>query len=721
MRHLHLRILLLTMLLCVSVTSLNPRGIAASTPIQPVYSGLNFPVAFTFLSDGRTLFNEKNTGNIRMVASNGTLLQQPFATLGPLPPGVDGTEQGLLGIALDPHFTVNNYVYAYWTFYNSTNYKHSIISRFTAAANLGINRLDIFDFTDPNPTQPPSGPTNHNGGYIKFGPDGKLYVEIGDFCSWDCLGKPLAQNLTTYAGKILRMNADGSVPSDNPFGSLVYAYGYRNGVGMDFSPVGKLIATMAGPDCCDRLFFANAGANLGWPNCGTLSHTTCSSPYTPSIFQWGATVTPTGIAYSTNSSVLYFGEFETGNLMRLILTSTGTVAQLDIVATLGSGILAVERGLDGLIYFSTPDTIYRIPPPVVQVTVTSAPTGSGFVMVDGTSYSTPHTFNWVSNSTHTIAANSPTVCGNGCQYIWFSWSDNGGQSHDVTPLSSTTYTAIFQKQYQLTISVIPQGGGTTSPATGSYWINSGQQVFVSVSSAQGFSFNGWTLDGSSAGTPNPIAVTMSSPRTLTASFLVASSITVGVSLSSIMLGNSVTLTGAITPKQPAGTTILLSYSLNGVIWNVFIGTQTDSAGMYSVSWAPPYPGTYQIRASWSGNAQYSSAVSSSVSLTVTGTVTPSPNLILLAPATSIQGQIVHLTITVFNPTASTFSTLVTAEITGPGSYVSYETIQVRIASQSETTAYFDWTVPNRSGAYTVTVGLLPPEPDAFDVTTIQVS
>ena len=188
-----------------------------------------------------------------------------------------------------------------------------------------------------------------------------MYVELGDFCSWDCLGHPLAQDLTTYAGKILRMNPDGSVPSDNPFSSLVYAYGYRNGFGMDFSPSGKLIATMAGPSCCDRIFFANAGDNFGWPNCGTTSQPTCSSPpYQPSIYQWGPTVTPTGIAYSNNPNILYFGESNTGNLMRLILTSTGSVAQLDTIATAPSGILAVERAPSGFIYFSTPDTIYRL-------------------------------------------------------------------------------------------------------------------------------------------------------------------------------------------------------------------------------------------------------------------------------------------------------------------------------------------------------------------------
>jgi glucose/arabinose dehydrogenase len=356
-----LGIAIIALLVCILVLSLGSIRFRTSAPsIEIIHSGLQFPDAFTFLHDGRMLYNEKNTGNVKVILGNGTILKMPFTTVRPLPPGVDGTEQGLLGIASDPHFDTNSYVYVYWTYWNGT-YKHTIISRFTAVGNTGTRRTDIFDFTDPNPDQPPSGPTNHNGGYIKFGPDGKLYVEIGDFCSWDCLNNPLAQDRTTYAGKILRLNPDGSVPSDNPFsGNLIWALGYRNGFGLDFSPTGKLIATMAGPDCCDKIMFIYRGANYGWPSCVA----TCSSPYVNAIYQWGSpTVTPTGIAYSLHSNVLYFGEYNTGNLMQLTVTANGTSAQVNTLTTESSGILAVERGPDGRIYFSTSDTIYRFTPP----------------------------------------------------------------------------------------------------------------------------------------------------------------------------------------------------------------------------------------------------------------------------------------------------------------------------------------------------------------------
>lgn len=255
LRRLFLAILSVLVVLGFLLVAFGPLRFSARPSVEIIQTGLQFPAAFVFLNDGRILYNEKNSGNIRVMLRNGTVLASLFATMGPLPPSVEGTEEGLLGIALDPNFDSNHYVYVYWTYWNGT-YKHARMTRLIANGNQGTISATIFDFTDPNGLgkQPPSGPSNHNGGYIKFGPDGKLYVEVGDFCSWDCLRNPLAQDLATYAGKILRMNPDGSVPRDNPFtGSLVYSYGYRNGFGMDFDPSGNLVATMAGPGCCDRV------------------------------------------------------------------------------------------------------------------------------------------------------------------------------------------------------------------------------------------------------------------------------------------------------------------------------------------------------------------------------------------------------------------------------------------------------------------------------------
>ena len=137
----------------------------------PVYTGLNGIVAFRFAPDGRIFFNEQGTGRIRII-QNGVLQPTPFATL---TVSTAGPEQGLLGIELDPDFTLNNYVYVYSTYSDGTFY-HGRITRFTANGNTGINPVNLFDVTDPTPQT-----TNHNGGYLKFGPDGKLYVQVGEF------------------------------------------------------------------------------------------------------------------------------------------------------------------------------------------------------------------------------------------------------------------------------------------------------------------------------------------------------------------------------------------------------------------------------------------------------------------------------------------------------------------------------------------------------------
>src|SRR5262249_17531931 len=158
----------------------------------------------------------------------------------------------------------------------------------TAVGNTGTNESTIFDVADPSPST-----TNHDGGYLRFGPDGKLYVQVGEFNEQD-----LAQNVSSRLGKILRMNPDGSVPQDNPFpNSLVYAWGVRNGFGMDFDrQTGQLLETEAGPDRDDEINIIVAGGNYGWPICMDF----CNNPaLIKPIASFTPVVTPTGIAYAS--------------------------------------------------------------------------------------------------------------------------------------------------------------------------------------------------------------------------------------------------------------------------------------------------------------------------------------------------------------------------------------------------------------------------------------
>jgi len=145
---------------------------ATASPVTPVLTGLNFPVSLKFAPDGRIFFTEKDTGSIRIILQNGTLLATPFATVSPI--FADG-EAGLLGLALDPSFASNGYVYVYYTDRDTQNYTHGHIQRYTATGNAGGDPVSIFNVTSSAPNT-----VYHNGGYIKFGPDGKLYYSSPD-------------------------------------------------------------------------------------------------------------------------------------------------------------------------------------------------------------------------------------------------------------------------------------------------------------------------------------------------------------------------------------------------------------------------------------------------------------------------------------------------------------------------------------------------------------
>ena len=311
--------------------------------MNALLTGLNFPGSLKFASDGRIFYTEKDTGSIRIIQQNGTLLPTPFATISPI---FTDLEAGLLGIALDPAFSSNNYVYVYYTYRDTGSFTHGHIVRYTANENTGISPKDIFDVTSSAPNT-----VYHNGGYIKFGPDGKLYATVGEFHQGQ-----QAQNQSSMTGKMLRMNADGSIPSDNPTaGSLDFALGIRNSFGFDFdSSNNRVIATMAGPSSDDKILIIVKGGNYGWPTCLAV----CNDPrFIEATVDFKQIVTPTGIAAVAPNSYI-FGEYTTGNLVQLQLNATGSVLSMTQLYNAPGGIIAVELGPNNKLYFTTPDAIY---------------------------------------------------------------------------------------------------------------------------------------------------------------------------------------------------------------------------------------------------------------------------------------------------------------------------------------------------------------------------
>lgn len=254
--------------------------------IEKVIDNLVYPTSLAFAPDhsNRLFVNELQTGVIKIL-QNDQLLIEPFAIVPVRFPGttVDQGEAGLIGLAFDPDYATNKYVYvSYSTVADDTVF--SSIARFTDINNKGEDFTIIIDSI-------PSSPS-HQIQSIVFGPDGKMYVPIGDaFLSGN------AQNLNTLAGSILRINKDGSIPIDNPFpDSYIYAYGIRNTYDLAFLPNGDLVTAENGSNINDEFNVIEAGKNYGWPD--ELGYS--NNPlFTDPVFVWEEVVGPTGMCMYT--------------------------------------------------------------------------------------------------------------------------------------------------------------------------------------------------------------------------------------------------------------------------------------------------------------------------------------------------------------------------------------------------------------------------------------
>jgi glucose/arabinose dehydrogenase len=228
-----------------------PQGFALDASWAP--AGVTLATSFAATPDGRILVAEQ-AGALRVI-KNGVLLPAPFVQL-----AVDlNGERGLIGVTVHPNFAANGYVYVHYTTPDGT---HNRISRFVANGDVAGAEQVLVDL-------PPLGSaTNHNGGALAFGGDGRLYVGVGDN------GNPAnAQNLGTVFGKLLRFNDDGSIPTDNPFytsqsglARAVWSYGLRNPFTFAFQPgTGRLHVNDVGEASWEEVNLSAAGANHGWP------------------------------------------------------------------------------------------------------------------------------------------------------------------------------------------------------------------------------------------------------------------------------------------------------------------------------------------------------------------------------------------------------------------------------------------------------------------------
>jgi glucose/arabinose dehydrogenase len=331
-------------------------GIEASR----VAGNLDLPAAFTF-GPGRTIwYVKKDTGEIRILdprSGQDTLFYDVRGV------SADG-ERGMLGIALHPRYPNVPFVYVYATRSVRGALRNQIL-RLTDEGGTGGRRRVIF-------SSPASSSPYHNGGRILFGPDGMLWAIVGDGHD-----PSNAQDLSDEdRGKILRMRPSGAVPSTNPQpGSRMYAYGIRNSFGFAFDPeTDRLWETDNGPACNDELNLIRKGRNYGWGPSATCEGASPGNtnqdgptPIRPRLY-YRAAIGITGIAFCDGCSLgrgsegrAFFGAVNTGELTRVTLNDRRNGVSRDrVVYTHGRGILSIEVGPGGSLYFSDFGGIYRL-------------------------------------------------------------------------------------------------------------------------------------------------------------------------------------------------------------------------------------------------------------------------------------------------------------------------------------------------------------------------
>lgn len=325
-----------------------PEGLEVST----YKGGLSFPVDMAWVPGTKRIFFTEKRGKIRIL-DDGNLRNRDCRSLDVN----DDGERGLLGIVLHPDFKSNHWLYVY---YANASPLENRVTRFTVEDGRCRNATHIVTGISA------ASSGYHNGGQLEF-IGNKLFVSTGEGHDPD-----LAQTKGSRLGKILRYNADGSIPEGNPFSkngnpTAVWSYGHRNPFGLAHKPgTQRLYETENGPSCDDELNLIKKGRNYGWGDaydCGTAGEG--SNPKAP-IHRWTNIVVPTDAwwyrgSINRYSNRLFVGDYGNGRLHKFKLNNEGTRVQEHSIAYDGSeGIIDVSEGPGGWLYFLTSDSIRRI-------------------------------------------------------------------------------------------------------------------------------------------------------------------------------------------------------------------------------------------------------------------------------------------------------------------------------------------------------------------------
>ena len=404
-----------TVLLLLSGVSFSLNAATLPTGfVETQISGLSSPTAMDFAPDGR-LFVCLQGGDLRVI-KNGVLLPAVF-----LHQDVDFSgERGLLGVAFDPNFSTNNFVYVYYTVPGSP--AHNRVSRFTASGDVAVAGSELVILNLDNL----SSASNHNGGAIHFGPDGKLYIAVGENAN-----PPNSQTLTSLLGKILRINSNGTIPSDNPFFNTagarqeIWALGLRNPFTFAFQPgTTRMFINDVGQNTWEEINDGIAGSNYGWP---TTEGPTSDPSFRTPLFAYGHGSTSTtgcaitgGTFYNPTTvqfPASYVGKYFFADLctgwIRLLDPSNNTAADF---ATGIANPVDLKVAADGSLYYLAfgSASVFKIQYAPAPPSITTHPSSQSITAGQPVTFnvasngSTPLNYQWQRNTVNISGANSPS-------------------------------------------------------------------------------------------------------------------------------------------------------------------------------------------------------------------------------------------------------------------------------------------------------------------------
>lgn len=324
----------------INQTNFQPSPVSTATrsespqAVTVIAENLDTPWALAFLPTSEILVTER-PGRVRLI-SNGQLQVEPIAKLSQVKEIGEG---GLLGIALHPKFSENHLIYLYYTYQTDGD---NTLNRVVKMVYQNGKLSDESVMVDKIP-----GAANHNGGRIKFGPDGYLYITTGD-----AQNPSQAQDKNSLAGKILRVMDNGQIPPDNPFNNSVYSYGHRNPQGLAWDNQGRLWATEHGRSGVlsglDELNLIEKGKNYGWP--AIQGSETKTGMETPKLNSGSTTWAPAGVAYL--NTALYFGGLRGQTLYQADISSDSIKLKEHFASQFGR-IREVILGPDNMLYITT--------------------------------------------------------------------------------------------------------------------------------------------------------------------------------------------------------------------------------------------------------------------------------------------------------------------------------------------------------------------------------